>query len=64
MTHDWVFEVLADLESYALHNDLPGLAERLSEAARTAAYEMAEDRTAPTERPRRPAAGADTRPGD
>jgi hypothetical protein len=32
MGHDWVFDVLCDLRSYALANGLPDLAERIEEA--------------------------------
>jgi hypothetical protein len=32
MRHDWILEVLADVESYARQNDLPGLARKVEEA--------------------------------
>ena len=32
MCHDWILEVLADLESYAWQNDLPGVARKVEEA--------------------------------
>ncbi len=64
MSHRWIFEVLADLESYALHNDLPRLAAKLSDAARIAAGELSETSgqiSAPPVRRREP---LDSRPGD
>ncbi|SDE34548.1 hypothetical protein [Limimaricola pyoseonensis] len=57
MSHRWMFEVLADLESYALHNDLDRLAQKLSEVARYAAYEISssEERNLPVPRQAEPA---------
>lgn len=41
MRHDWVFEVLRDMKSYALENDLPALAARVDEALAVAEAEIA-----------------------
>lgn len=41
MGHDWVFDVLADLKSYASANGLAGLAAKAEEALRVAAVEIA-----------------------
>lgn len=38
--HAWVFQVLRDLQDYALANDLPGLAEKAQEALEVARAEM------------------------
>lgn len=40
MGHDWVFDVLKDLRTYALANDLKALAEKVEEALRTAELEI------------------------
>ena len=40
MPHDWIFEVLEDLRSYALANDLEGLAAQIDMALRVAEAEM------------------------
>ncbi len=39
--HDWVFEVLTDLASYAEANGLPGLAKKEAEALDVARREIA-----------------------
>ena len=49
MAHDWIFEVLGDLRLYALSNDLPGLADKVEEAMRTARRELAQARRADPE---------------
>lgn len=41
MRHDWIFDVLKDLVSYAERNGLPQLARKAEEALRTAAEEIA-----------------------
>ena len=41
MRHDWSFDVLKDLVSYAERNGLPQLARKAEEALRTAAEEIA-----------------------
>jgi hypothetical protein len=41
MGHDWVFDVLKDLQSYAVANDLPLLAAKAEEALKTARAEIA-----------------------
>jgi ABC-type transport system involved in cytochrome bd biosynthesis fused ATPase/permease subunit len=41
MGHDWIFEVLKDLRSYALSNDLPALAAKAEDALRVAEVEIA-----------------------
>jgi hypothetical protein len=58
MRHDWVFDVLSDLQDYATRNELPGLAEKVSEALDEARREigaLAED--AGTEGPDAPPDG-------
>lgn len=42
MGHDWVFDVLKDLRTYALKNDLPGLAQKVEDALRAAELEIGE----------------------
>ncbi|MBB3712751.1 hypothetical protein FHS00_002346 [Limimaricola variabilis] len=56
MSHRWMFDVLNDLETYAIRNGLPGLAHRPSEAAGHATQELAH-RAPPDrgDRPRHPA---------
>ena len=44
MGHDWVFDVLADLKSYAGANGLPGLAAKADEALAVVKAEMAAQR--------------------
>jgi hypothetical protein len=41
MRHDWIFDVLSDLCSYATQNDLPGLAAKVSETLAEARREIA-----------------------
>lgn len=41
MRHDWIFDVLNDLRSYALQNDLPALAEQAERTLRIARAEIA-----------------------
>lgn len=41
MSHHWVIEVLNDLRAYAQLNDLPVLADHLSDALKVAADEIA-----------------------
>jgi hypothetical protein len=43
MRHDWVFDVLADLHSYALANDLPDLADKVAETLTLARREIGPD---------------------
>ncbi len=40
MRHDWVFDVLEDLKSYAMANGLPALAAKADEARKVAAAEI------------------------
>lgn len=42
MGHDWIFDVLRDLRTYALSNDLPALAAKAEDALRVAEVEIAE----------------------
>lgn len=49
MGHKWIIDVLADLEAFALHNDLPSLAGELRKTAFVASAEIAAmDAKAPT----------------
>ena len=41
MRHDWIFDVLTDLRSYALQNDLRDLAEQVEITLRTARRDVA-----------------------
>lgn len=41
MRHDWIFDVLKDLVSYAERNGLPLLARKAEEALQTATAEIA-----------------------
>ncbi|MBK6468270.1 MAG: hypothetical protein IPL38_06495 [Rhodobacter sp.] len=41
MRHDWVFDVLKDLLTYAQRNDLPALAARVQDALAVAEAEIA-----------------------
>ncbi|QYK42620.1 MAG: hypothetical protein KF887_05795 [Paracoccaceae bacterium] len=41
MRHDWIFEVLMDLRTYAQANGLPALAEQAEHAMRVARAEIA-----------------------
>lgn len=47
MGHDWVFDVLADLKSYATANGLFELAAKADEALEVAAAEIAERQARP-----------------
>lgn len=40
MQHDWIFEVLGDLQAYAVRNGLPLLAAKADEALRVARVEI------------------------
>ena len=42
MRHDWVFDVLKDLLTYAQRNDLPALAARVQDALAVAGAELME----------------------
>ena len=41
MQHEWVLDVLADLKTFALANNLPALAEQLDDTKLVAAAEIA-----------------------
>lgn len=41
MSHNWILDVLADLRSFALRNDLTALAEQLDDTTLVAATEIA-----------------------
>ena len=41
MRHDWIFDVLTDLRSYALQNELRDLAEQVERTLRTARRDVA-----------------------
>ena len=41
MRHDWIFDMLKDLRSYAQSNGLPALARKADEAMRVAQAEVA-----------------------
>jgi len=45
MSHDWIFDVLTDLQSYALRHDLPALAAQADLALRVARAEINAART-------------------
>ncbi len=42
MRHDWIFDVLTDLRSYALRNGLPALAAKADDALAVARAEIAQ----------------------
>jgi hypothetical protein len=44
MSHDWIFDVLADLRRYALQNGMPRLASQVEAAQRIARDEVARNR--------------------
>ena len=44
MRSDWILDVLADLRTFALSNDLPALAEQLDDTAIVALSEIAAQR--------------------
>jgi len=48
MRHDWIFDVLSDLHSYATANDLPDLAGKLAETMAVARREIGLDHAGPT----------------
>jgi hypothetical protein len=41
MRHDWIFDVLSDLRSYALKNGMPGLAAQVEATLQVARAEIA-----------------------
>ncbi len=41
MRHDWIFDVLSDLQDYAQGNGLPGLAAKVAETLVQAEHEIA-----------------------
>ena len=43
MSHQWVFDVLRDLQAYAVANDLPQLADKVGEAHCAAQLECGPD---------------------
>ena len=53
MRHDWVFDVLSDLLTYATQNGLPRLAEKVSETLDVARREIGAE-GAPEEPPQSP----------
>ncbi len=46
MRHDWIFDVLTDLQSYALKNGLPRLAAQAEQTLHIARAEIAAERAA------------------
>jgi hypothetical protein len=54
MRHDWVFDVLSDLLSYATQNGLPQLAAKVSETIDVAQREIAAAGGGPEEPPQSP----------
>jgi hypothetical protein len=56
MRHDWILDVLADLEAYALQNDLPGFARKVEEAMAEVRREaeLSGDPAPPVQRRQRP----------
>jgi hypothetical protein len=57
MRHDWIFDVLSDLQDYATRNDLPGLAAKVSEALDEARRAIAAAESGPDEPPETPPSG-------
>jgi hypothetical protein len=47
MAHDWIFDVLNDMRSYASKNGLPALAGQLDEALRVARAEIGPSEAGP-----------------
>ena len=47
MGHDWVFDMLRDLQAYALANGLPALAAKAGETLQVAEVEIAAQGAAP-----------------
>ena len=54
MRHDWVFDVLSDLLTYATQNGLPRLAEKVSETMDVARKELDPPDQGPDEPPPSP----------
>lgn len=54
MRHDWVFDVLSDLLTYATQNGLPRLAEKVSETIDIARQEIRSLDPGPEEPPQSP----------
>jgi len=54
MRHDWVFDVLSDLLTYATQNGLPRLAEKVSETIDEARREIGAAEGGPEEPPQSP----------
>ena len=51
MRHDWVFDVLSDLQDYAAANGLPDLAAKVAETLVLAEHEIAAAREASNKAP-------------
>ena len=51
MRHDWIFDVLTDLHSYAVKNDLPEIAKQAEIALGVARKELTEKTKAEQEQP-------------
>ncbi|MFN3994706.1 MAG: hypothetical protein ACK4IU_17580 [Tabrizicola flagellatus] len=56
MRHDWVFDVLSDLLTYATQNGLPGLAEKVSQTIDMARLEIGASQAGTEEPPQAPPA--------
>lgn len=56
MRHDWVFDVLSDLLTYATQNGLPRLAAKVSETIEEARREIGASESGPDEPPQSPPA--------
>lgn len=56
MRHDWVFDVLSDLLTYATQNGLPRLAAKVSETIDVARHEIDSAGGGPDEPPQAPPA--------
>lgn len=54
MRHDWVFDVLSDLLTYATQNGLPRLAAKVSESIDEARNEIAATEEGPEDPPQSP----------
>ncbi|MDZ4087774.1 MAG: hypothetical protein U1E69_13350 [Tabrizicola sp.] len=54
MRHDWVFDVLSDLLTYATQNGLPRLAAKVSETIDEARREIGASEGGPDEPPQSP----------
>lgn len=57
MPHEWILQVLADLQDYAIANDLPATAEVAAEALKVARAELAARREPPLSGSLPPAGG-------